>query len=1038
MAEHMADAAAPGAIAAPPRRRARWWSIALKTILSLVGGALLMLIAIGLLLDTDLGHRVILDRIAAMTPNSGLRIRIGRIEGSIWGRTELRDVRLSDPEGLWAEAPKMVLDWQPSAWLRDRLIVNEVSSDLVIVHRAPRFERERDRPPLPALDFSVGRFDVAQLRFEPAVTGTRRTARVAGAVEYRSGRFLLDLDAAMRGGGERIALVVDAEAERDQLDLDLALDAPADGVLAKMLGLSAPLRAEVKGAGDWRQWDGRARVALAGREAADLRIAARAGRYGAAGWIAAAGLLDPPLAALAGPRLDVQGEGRMDEGVLDGRFTARSGAARLAVQGAADLGADEFRDVRANLVLLRAAPLFAGATASAGTQLSALIDGGFADREIAYRLRAPRLEMGGAAFEALEASGSGRWRGERLALPLAATARRVSGSEGVLLSGVRLGGALSLAGGRLSGETMVLTSDRLRAAFRLQSDLASGRTALDGTASTENYPLEGIGRVDVAGDWRAVSDGGAFSLGGNARGIVRRIENEALAWAAGGPLRFETGLAAAPGGAVELSGLTLTAPRLRLSGRASRRADGGLAVEGSGRQAMLGPLSLRYEGERLSLRLARPSQSLGLADVRVEVASAARGFGYSAAGRSPLGPFAARGTVAPGGTALQVAALSVAGAHASGVLRPSGGGVAGRLDLRGALSGPLTLSAGGGEQRIDAQLVASDARFGRVPIGSGRIEASVAVGGGGALSGRARFDGAADRIWAMAGLDGASLSGPVAAEAQFGGTVSAPSLSGTLQLDRGRFASSDTGTAIDGLEARARFDGDRLVLESLSGRTEGGGRIDGRGAIGFGGAMDLRLETRSALLLARRDFRSRVSGPIRIQSDGSGGTISGDLRLSGAQVRMGGGAGGGGGTSGGAGSGGNWRLALRLEAERVEVEGRGLDSRWSASLRVGGTTSAPAVTGDANLIDGRYRFLGRAFELARGTMTFDGSADPLLDIVARAPNGVGPAVRIGGRASQPEIGLASPLTSERRPALPPPHRADAALAARRSPRRRRA
>ena len=52
-------------------------------------------------LDTGPGHRFIVDRIAAMTPPSGLRIRIGRIEGSIWGRTQLKDVRLYDPDGLF-------------------------------------------------------------------------------------------------------------------------------------------------------------------------------------------------------------------------------------------------------------------------------------------------------------------------------------------------------------------------------------------------------------------------------------------------------------------------------------------------------------------------------------------------------------------------------------------------------------------------------------------------------------------------------------------------------------------------------------------------------------------------------------------------------------------------------------------------------------------------------------------------------------------------------------------------------------------------
>ncbi|HEY0012914.1 MAG TPA: translocation/assembly module TamB domain-containing protein [Allosphingosinicella sp.] len=1039
MAEAVEEAPRADAPAASARARrpVRWWSLLAKILLSLVAGAMLMLAGVGLLLDTDLGHRLILDRVAAMTPSSGFRIRIGRIEGSIWGRTELRDVRLYDPEGLWAESPKMILDWQPTSWIWDRLAINEIGSELAIVHRLPRFEPARERGGLPDYDMHIGRFDFAQLRFEPAVTGTRRIARISGEAEYRSGRILLDLNAAMRGGGDRLALLIDSAPESDQLELELSLEAPADGVLVRMLGASVPLRAEVRGDGSWSRWDGRARIAVSGREAGDLRLAARSGRYGAAGWLEGAPLLPPRLAALAAGRLDVSGEGRIDEGVLDGRFSAASPAARLAVRGAADLREDEWRDVRAGIVLLRPAPLAGGAAVSAGTRLTAVIDGPFAERSIAYRAAVPRLEVGDTAFEALQASGSGRWAGDRLTLPVAATARRVSGGAGVLLTGVRLGGTLRAEGNRIAGEGMTLSSDRLRSAFRFDADLAGGRTVIAGNAASEGLALAGLGTVDVAVDWRAELNGGggAFSLAGTSRGAVRRFDNAALEWAAGGPLRFETGVAAAPDGVVQLAGLRLAAPRLQLAGQAVRRADGALTLEGRGRQASLGPLSLRYQGERLSLRLARPSESLGLRDVQVEVEPAGRGFGYRAAGQSPLGRFAARGMVAPGGAALQVAALTVSGASASGVLRPSGGGVAGRLDLRGALSGPLTLSAGGGAQHVEARLVASDARLGRVPIGSGRIEAAVSVGNGGALAGRARFDGAADRLWALTRVEGASLSGPLTADVAFAGTASNPALSGTVRLVSGRFASSAAGTAIDGIDARGRFDGDRLTIEALTGRTGGEGRIAGSGTIGFGGVVDVRVELDRALLFARPDLRGRVTGPLRIRSDGEGGTISGTLRLTGGEVRLGRATQGKGGARGGGGRG-DWALDLGLEAERIEVEGRGLDSRWSGALRIAGTTGAPAITGEATLIDGRYRVLGAAFALERGTMVFDGSADPRLDIVARPPGGGGAAVRIGGRASRPELGLAG-SSSERRPALPPAHRARDALPARRTRRRKR-
>ena len=76
-----------------------------------------------------------------MTPASGLRIRIGRIDGSIWGQTQLNDVRLYDPDGLFAESPQIDMDWRPLDFLFGTAsIINELDSDLVILHRLPQLD----------------------------------------------------------------------------------------------------------------------------------------------------------------------------------------------------------------------------------------------------------------------------------------------------------------------------------------------------------------------------------------------------------------------------------------------------------------------------------------------------------------------------------------------------------------------------------------------------------------------------------------------------------------------------------------------------------------------------------------------------------------------------------------------------------------------------------------------------------------------------------------------------------------------------------
>ncbi|MEA3041672.1 MAG: translocation and assembly module TamB, partial [Sphingomonadales bacterium] len=491
----------------------------------------------------------------------------------------------------------------------------------------------------------------------------------------------------------------------------------------------------------------------------------------------------------------------------------------------------------------------------------------------------------------------------------------------------------------LRSDGLDLASDRMRGRVAFQADPRSDRYAVAGTAAADGVPLAGIGRADLQANLRATS---ATPLAGTLSAVVRRVDSAALAWAAGGPIRLQSGVAGG-GGAIQFPNLRLSAPALQLGGSASTGPGDTLRFQGSGRQAALGPLALRVEGSAarplLALRLARPAASLGLADVNVVLEPARAGYAYRAAGGSPLGPFSARGTIAPQrgrSAAIAVSALNLSGTTGSGALQAGPGGVAGRLDFTGALAGPLVLATSqGGAQSVEAQLIATDARLGRVPIGSGRVNATIHLGARGeTLAGRVRFDGAADRLWGLAGLEAVRLSGPLSIEAELGGSVAAPTFRGTARLRRGRIVAR--AATIEEVEASGAFDRSRLHIESASGRVAGGGRIEAAGNVAFAGA-----------------------------------------------------------------------LALRVTGDRIPFAERGLDSRWNAALRVGGTVAAPALFGEATLVSGTYLVLGRPVPLSRGTLRFDGSTDPLLDLVARP--GFGPSILITGRASRPQVGFGSPF-----------------------------
>ncbi len=113
------------------------------------------------------------------------------------------------------------------------------------------------------------------------------------------------------------------------------------------------------------------------------------------------------------------------------------------------------------------------------------------------------------------------------------------------------------------------------------------------------------------------------------------------------------------------------------------------------------------------------------------------------------------------------------------------------------------------------------------------------------------------------------------------------------------------------------------------------------------------------------------------------------------------------------------RLALDLSVtadDRVVVRGRGLESAWSADVRVLGTANAPRFAGEVAVARGGLDFAGRRLDLTRGVITFTGDVDPdpvlSIDAETTALTGERLMVRITGRASDPSITLSST------PALP--------------------
>ena len=103
--------------------------------------ALLLLVIAGgyMWLDTQSGRNFVARQIAAFEMENGLNIRIGKIEGSIYSDTILRDVEFRDPKGGFARAPEIRLDWNPLSYFSGGVNITSLRAPTLNVARMPAF-----------------------------------------------------------------------------------------------------------------------------------------------------------------------------------------------------------------------------------------------------------------------------------------------------------------------------------------------------------------------------------------------------------------------------------------------------------------------------------------------------------------------------------------------------------------------------------------------------------------------------------------------------------------------------------------------------------------------------------------------------------------------------------------------------------------------------------------------------------------------------------------------------------------------------------
>ncbi|WP_445599936.1 translocation/assembly module TamB domain-containing protein [Azospirillum sp. A39] len=288
---------------------------------------------------------------------------------------------------------------------------------------------------------------------------------------------------------------------------------------------------------------------------------------------------------------------------------------------------------------------------------------------------------------------------------------------------------------------------------------------------------------------------------------------------------------------------------------------------------------------------------------------------------------------------------------------------------------------------------------------------------------------------------GDRMAGRIGLNVTVGGTLDDPAVGGTVTIADARYENRASGAVLTGIDGRIVGSGDVFRIESLGGRTPGGGgfRVAGTVAPAADQVFDLTVTLNDAALLQTDLVSAAFDADLTLTGTLDRSVLAGPIRIVRANVRIpdssppevvdldvvevGRGRrapvperkpGQPEAATAPAADNAAFTLALDMTVaarNQIFVRGRGLDAQFSGDLRIGGTADRPAVDGRLVMVRGDLDVLGQTFGFQRGIIAFDGNwpVDPGLDLVAQATaNDVTAEIQVSGRASRPQIELSSP------------------------------
>jgi translocation and assembly module TamB len=307
------------------------------------------------------------------------------------------------------------------------------------------------------------------------------------------------------------------------------------------------------------------------------------------------------------------------------------------------------------------------------------------------------------------------------------------------------------------------------------------------------------------------------------------------------------------------------------------------------------------------------------------------------------------------------------------------------------------------------------------------LDGSVPIAPTGAIALRANGTADLSLIDPFLAASGRRVRGTLTLNADIGGTMAVPRVTGSAKLAGGELQDYARGARIHDITATIQADGTRIRLVELTGHADPG-TITGSGSIDLsapGMPVDFTLHAQNARPIVSDLVTATLSGDVKLAGRMKGTLdLSGKLQIVSAEInlpenlppevavlnvrRRG--------QAPPPPPAPSSHIGLDVDVRttgHIFVRGHGLDADMGGAIHVGGTSTAPVITGGFRMNRGSYSVAGQTLDFTTGRIRFDGVGvrgrlDPTLEFVAQTVSGgVTATLTVTGYASAPKIALSS-------------------------------